>query len=75
MEQAIEILIHEMPEKFTRLHDLDNKFGFLLNVNQLIYKKTENLEEQCNVRYLKIFIMMMLTEKSSIWKYATVKHC
>jgi hypothetical protein len=48
MEEAIEILIHEVSERFTRLHDLDHKFGFLLNVNQLIYKETENLEEQCS---------------------------
>ena len=47
MEEAIEILIHEVSERFTLLHDLDHKFGFLLNVNQLIYKETENLEEQC----------------------------
>ena len=63
MEKAIEILIHEMSERFTRLHDLhhlDIKFGFLLNVNQLIYKETENLD---------------VKEKSSTWKYATLKHC
>ena len=34
MEEAIDIHIHEMSERFTRLHDLDHKFGFL--VNQLI---------------------------------------
>jgi hypothetical protein len=48
MEEAIEILIQEMSERFTRLHDLDNKFGFLLNVKQLMYIETENLEEQCS---------------------------
>ena len=44
MEEATEILINEMSERFTRFHDLDYKFGFLLKVNQLIYKETENHE-------------------------------
>ena len=48
MEEGIEILILEMSERFSRFHDLDFKFGFLLNINQLLYRETENLEEQCS---------------------------
>ena len=34
-------------DRFTRLHDLDSKFGFLLDVNQLFYGECIDLKQKC----------------------------
>ena len=45
MKQVVDIVIREMNQRFTRLHILDEKFGFLLDINGLLYCHVANLKE------------------------------
>ena len=49
MKEIIVIIVKEMNERFTRLHDLDSKFGFLLDVNQLFYGECIDLKQKCSL--------------------------
>lgn len=50
MKGTIDRLIMEMSERFTRLFDIDEKFGWLLDVNELCYgSQTDDfLREKCD---------------------------
>ena len=49
MKEIIVIIVKKMNERFTRLHDLDSKFGFLLDVNQLFYGECIDLKQKCSL--------------------------
>ena len=44
---TIDRLTLKMEERFTRVVDLDNKFGFLLDTHQLLYGQTDDLAGKC----------------------------
>lgn len=46
MKEAIDRLIQELKTRFMRLNDVDEKFGFLLNVEELL-ADTSKWKEQC----------------------------
>lgn len=48
MKGTLDCLHREMDERFTRLHDTDAKFGFLLDVEGLCYGAYNNdLKKKC----------------------------
>ncbi|XP_011170408.3 zinc finger MYM-type protein 1-like [Solenopsis invicta] len=49
MKSVLDRLQQEIITRFTRLEDLNSKFGFLLNVTELLHEKdTDNLRQHCS---------------------------
>ena len=50
MKGSVDRLLSELKERFTRLDDLNKRFGFLLNVQELLTESesSDSIKESCN---------------------------
>ncbi len=73
MKSILDRLQQEISTRFTRLSDLNFKFGFLLDVENLLNKDNAHNDLEKNCKIWGNFTIQILMEQNSMSKYVTAR--
>jgi hypothetical protein len=75
MKSVIDRLIQEITTRFGRLKTLDEKFGFLFDINKLFASDTEEMIFDSTVPHWQTFMKLILMELNCLQKSVTAICC